>query len=36
MAKIYNFDTIECIKDNQLRSIEEINTEVYNLVIKKL
>ncbi len=29
LSQLYNWDTIECIKDNKLRSIEDINDEIY-------
>ncbi len=32
LSELYNWDKIECIKDNELRSIEDINEEIYNLV----
>ncbi len=32
LAKIYNFITINCIKDNKLRKIEDINTEICTIV----
>ena len=34
LSQIYNWDTIECIKDNKLRSIEDIGEEIYNIIIK--
>ena len=33
LAGLYNWNTIECIKDNKLRSIEDIGEEIYNIVI---
>lgn len=32
MAERYNFDIINCSKNNKIRTIEEINDEVYNIV----
>lgn len=32
LAKIYNFITINCIKDNKLRKIEDINAEICTIV----
>ncbi len=32
LAGLYNWDTIECVKDNQVRSIEDIGEEVYKVV----
>ena len=34
LSQLYNWTTIECIKDNKLRSIEDINNEIYNEIIK--
>ncbi len=36
LANKYNFKTIECVENNNLKSIEEINNEVYQYVIKLL
>lgn len=36
LAKIQKFKVINCIKDNKIRTIEDINEEIYNYVIKKL
>lgn len=33
MANEYNFRTIECIKNNEIRTIQNINDELYNLVV---
>jgi dTMP kinase len=33
LSGLYNWNTIECIKDNKLRSIEDIGEEIYNIVI---
>ena len=35
LSQLYNWDTVECIKDNKLRSIEDINNEVYMKVLKR-
>lgn len=32
LAGLYNWDTINCIKDNQLKTIDEINEEIINKV----
>ena len=32
LSELYSWDKIECIKDNKLRSIEDINNEIYKLV----
>lgn len=34
LSELYNWDKIECIKNNKLRSIEDINDEVYKLIIE--
>lgn len=36
MAEKYNYDIIYCVKDDNIRTIEEINNDVYNLVKDKL
>ena len=33
LSQLYNWNTIECIKDNKLRSIEDIGEEIYQTVI---
>lgn len=33
MAEMYNFYKIECVKNNSIRSIAEINEEMYKIVI---
>ena len=35
LSELYNWDKIECVKDNNIRSIEDINDEIFN-IIKKL
>ena len=32
LAKIYDFKTIECVKDNKIRSVEEISEDLYKIV----
>lgn len=32
LSELYNWNRVECIKDNKVRSIEDIGEEVYNLV----
>lgn len=34
LAKIYNYDVIDCVKDDKIRTIEDINEEVYQKVKK--
>ena len=34
LAGLYNWNTIECVKDGALRSIEDINSEVFEIVNK--
>lgn len=36
MAERYNYNIIHCVKDENIRTIEDINEEVYKLVKKKL
>ena len=36
MAEKYNYNIIHCVKDDKIRSIEDINEDVYKLVKKKL
>lgn len=33
LANIYNYKTIECVKNNKIKSIDDIHNEVYNMVI---
>ena len=35
LADIYNYDVINCVENNQIRTIEDINEDVYKLVRKK-
>ena len=32
LSELYNWDKIECISDNKLRSVDDINNEIYNLI----
>ena len=32
LANIYNYDTVNCVENNQIRTIEDINEEIYKLV----
>lgn len=36
IAKRYNMFTVECFKNDQLRTIESINDDVYNYIMNKL
>jgi len=36
MAEKYNYNIIHCVKDDKIRTIEDINEDVYNLVKEKL
>lgn len=36
MAEKYNYNIVHCVKDDKIRSIEDINEDVYKLVKKKL
>ena len=33
LSQLYNWDTIECVQDNKLRSIEDINNEIYMKIV---
>ncbi len=33
VAKKYNWNIVSCIRDNKIRTIEDINNEIYNIVI---
>ena len=35
LSELYNWSKVECIKDNKLRTIDEINDEIYDIVINK-
>ena len=35
LSQLYNWTTIECVRNNKLRSIEDIGEEVYNAVINE-
>ena len=34
LAELYNYDLINCVKENKIRTIEDINEEVYQKVKK--
>lgn len=36
MAKRYNYDIVYCVKDDKIRTIEDISDDVYNLVKSEL
>jgi len=36
VADKYNWNKINCIKDNKILSVEKIHSYIYNLVIEKL
>ena len=36
IADKYNWKRVECVKNNELRSIEDISDEIYNIVKKTL
>lgn len=36
LAELYNYDIINCVNDNQIRSIEDINEELYKIIINDL
>ena len=35
LSGLYNWDTIECVKDNKLRSIDDIAEELYSKIFKE-
>ncbi len=36
LVKKYNWTEIKCVKNNQIRTIEDINDEIYNNIIKQI
>ena len=34
LSELYNWNRIECIKDNKLRSVEDINNEIINIILE--
>ena len=36
MAERFNYDIVYCVKDDKIRTIEDISNDVYNLVMDKL
>jgi len=32
LASIYNYDIVHCVKNNEIRSIEDINNEIYDII----
>lgn len=35
LSQLYNWDYVNCIKNNRLRSIEDINNDILNIVLNK-
>ncbi len=35
LSELYNWSKVECIKDNKIRTIEDINDEIYNIIKAK-
>ena len=35
LSELYHWDTIECIKDGKLRTIEDINDEILEVIEKE-
>ncbi len=35
LSQLYGWDTVECVKDNKIRTIEDIHEEVYKIVTDK-
>ena len=36
VAKKFGWTTISCVKDGEIRSIDEINDEIYDMVIENI
>ena len=36
LAKRYNYHVINCVKDNKIKTIQEINDEIYNYIKEML
>ena len=36
LAQKYNWYEIKCVKDDKIRTVEDINDEIYNVIIKKI
>ncbi|MDD2470098.1 MAG: thymidylate kinase [Bacilli bacterium] len=36
LAKLFNYEIINCVEDNKIKSIEEINDELFNAILKHL
>ena len=36
MSEKFSFDKIDCVKKNKIKSIEEINNELYSIIDKYL
>lgn len=36
LSELYNWSKIECIKDNKIRTIEDINNEIYDIIKAKV
>lgn len=34
LASLYNWETVNCCNDNKIRSIEEINNDIINIILK--
>ncbi len=32
LSELYNWNRVECVKENKLRSIEDISNEIYDIV----
>lgn len=35
LSELYNWSKVECIKDNKIRTIEDINDDIYNIIKAK-
>ena len=36
LSELYNWSKIECVKDNKIRTIEDINNEIYDIIKAKV
>ena len=36
LSELYNWERIECVKNNELRTIDDISDEIYNIIKKYL
>jgi len=36
MVELFDFTKIECVRDNKIKSVEDISEEIYNIVVTNL